>query len=239
MRLKNTSLKGIVIFVGFITFNLFTPFNLFMGQQYKIASANQKDTDVHKAVTLAIYGDSLSAGYGLPDGEGFADKLGDWLAARGHTVQILNASLSGDTTAGGLARLDWSLPSSSTPDALLLELGANDAMRGLPPEEIQRNLDILVSRLKARGIAILMAGMRAPRNWGDAYENDFNAIYKALAQKHSVALYPFFLEGVAAQPELNQNDGIHPNSNGVQYIVERIGPKVVELLKAASSQTVP
>ncbi len=177
---------------------------------------------------IVALGDSLFAGYGLPEGQSFPARLQAELAAKGIDVAIANAGVSGDTTAGGLARLDWSVPEGT--DAVLVELGANDALRGLPPEQTEANLDAIVSRLKERGIAVLIAGMRAPPNMGQAYADAFDPIFARIARRHGAALYPFYLDGVAADPALNQPDGMHPNARGVDVIVARFLPAMQEFL---------
>jgi acyl-CoA thioesterase-1 len=179
---------------------------------------------------LMAYGDSLTHGYGLPDGETFPEQLESALRAEGLDVEVINAGNSGETTAGGLARLDWAL--ADAPDAVLLELGANDGLRGLDPEATFDNLDAILQRLDEEDLPVLLAGMLAPPNLGREYTEAFNAVYPKLAEKHDVPLYPFFLDGVAMVPELNQPDGIHPNAKGVAEIVERITPHVVRLLEA-------
>ncbi len=177
---------------------------------------------------IAVLGDSLTAGYGLPVGDAFPSRLEAALRAEGIAVEVLSAGVSGDTTAGGRARLDWVL--ADRPDAVIVELGANDGLRGIDPEATFANLDAIVARLKAERVAVLLAGMRAPPNLGREYGAAFNDIYPRLAAKHDVALYPFFLDGVAARSELNQTDGMHPNARGVAVIVERIAPYVKRLL---------
>lgn len=174
------------------------------------------------APAIVALGDSLFAGYGLPEGQSFPARLQQALAEKGVEVAIANAGVSGDTSAGGLARLDWSVPEGT--DAVLVELGANDALRGLPPAQTEANLDAIVSRLKDRGIAVLVAGMRAPPNMGGDYADAFDPVFARVASRHDAALYPFFLEGVAAVPELNQPDGMHPNAEGVDAIVARFLP---------------
>lgn len=180
-----------------------------------------------ETVILAL-GDSLTAGYGLPQADGFTAQLQARLQAAGHDVTIKNAGVSGDTSAGGLARLDWVM--GGQVDAAIVQLGANDAMRGLDPEGTKANLDAILEKLKAKGIPILLAGMKAPPNYGGDYGKIFNDIYPALATKHDVALYPFFLEGVVAQRDLNQADGIHPTAQGVKIIVDKITPFVADLI---------
>jgi len=181
-------------------------------------------------VRVMAFGDSLTHGYGLPAGETFPDQLEAALRAEGLDVTVLNAGNSGDTTAGGLARLDWAL--ADDPDAVILELGANDGLRGLDPEATYDNLDAILARLTGEGLPVLLAGMLAPPNLGREYGEAFNAVYPRLAKQHDVPLYPFFLDGVAAKPALNQADGIHPNAAGVAEIVARIKPHVVRLLEA-------
>jgi len=178
---------------------------------------------------ILVLGDSLSAGYGLPAGEAFPVKLGIKLRAAGHDVKMLNGGVSGDTSAGGRARLNWAL--ADKPRFAIIELGANDGLRGLDSEAMRENLDDIIVRLKAAEIGVLLTGMRAPPNIGPDYGRAFNRVFPDLAQKHDVLLYPFFLDGVAAISSLNQRDGIHPNPRGVAVIVDRIMPFVVRLLK--------
>jgi acyl-CoA thioesterase I len=179
-------------------------------------------------VRVLAFGDSLTAGYGLPKTDSFPAKLEKSLRAQGVNATVINAGVSGDTTAGGRARLDWAL--ESKPDLTIIELGANDALRGLPPAATWHNLDYILSRLKERDVEVLLTGMVAPPNYGDNFAQVFDAIYPRLATKHSVSLYPFFLDGVAADPTLNQSDGIHPTAVGVDRIVERILPYVLKLI---------
>lgn len=183
-------------------------------------------------VRLMAFGDSLTHGYGLGPGETFPEQLEAALRADGFDVTVLNAGNSGDTTAGGLARLDWAL--ADDPDAMILELGANDGLRGLDPEATYANLDAMLAKLKDAGLPVLLTGMLAPPNLGREYGEAFNTVYPRLAEKHDVPLYPFFLDGVAAERALNQGDGIHPNAAGVAEIVARIKPHVVRLLESES-----
>jgi len=185
---------------------------------------------------LVAFGDSLTAGLGLPADQAFPARLQAALKAKGHDVLIENAGVSGDTTSAGLARLDWSVPQGT--DGVILELGANDALRGINPTITEKALDSMLGRLKGRNIPVLLAGMLAPPNLGPAYGAQFNAIYGHLAEKYQVPLYPFFLDGVAGQPGLNQPDGLHPTSAGVDVIVEKMLPAVeafVEKIKAAKA----
>lgn len=179
-------------------------------------------------VRLVVLGDSLSAGYGLPQGQSFPDMLQVALRARGHKVTIINSGVSGDTTAGGRTRLAWAL--GDKPHAAIVELGANDGLRALDPQKTRENLDDIITRLKAAKVRVLLTGMLAPPNLGREYGAEFNAIYPSLAKKHGVAFYPFFLDGVVADPALNQPDGIHPNLAGVKVIVSRIIGSVEKLI---------
>jgi len=178
-------------------------------------------------VKLVVLGDSLAAGYGLDEADAFPNQLQRELIARGHRVEIANGGVSGDTSTGALTRLDWAIPEDT--DLVIVELGANDALRGVDPTQTFDALRKIIKTLQGRSIKVLLAGMRAPPNMGADYEAEFNAIYSALARELDVPLYPFFLDGVAANPELNQADGIHPNATGVAEIVDRIRP-VVEAL---------
>ncbi len=183
--------------------------------------------------TIVALGDSLTAGYGLPPEDAFTTRLEQRLQANGLNVDVVNAGVSGDTSKGGLARIDWSVPDGT--GLVIVELGANDALRGISPEETAKNLDAIIARLKQRGIAVLLTGMLAPPNMGQDYEAAFNAIYPELEKRHKVPLYPFFLDGVAADPQLNQADGIHPNAAGTAVIVERLSPVIDKLVRASAS----
>jgi len=180
--------------------------------------------------TIVGFGDSLMAGFSLGPGEGFTDKLQAALRAKGHDVTVANAGVSGDTSSGGLARLDWSVPDGTK--LVILELGANDMLRGVSPSITERNLDNMLAKLKQRKIAVLLAGMRAAPNLGADYQTAFDAIYPTLAAKHDVPLYPFFLDGVAGQSGLRLEDGLHPNPKGVDVMVERILPFVEKAIAA-------
>ncbi len=188
----------------------------------------QAQTVFAGTLTVLVIGDSLSAGYGLGPSEAFPARLEAALRSKGHDVQIINAGVSGDTAGAGLARLDWALDDSV--DAVIVELGANDALRGLPAAQAQQALDRILVKLGERKLPVLLAGMQAPRNLGTEYAASFDPIYARLAGKHGVLLYPFFLEGVAVDPALNQADGLHPNGKGVDVIVARILPHVEKLL---------
>ena len=181
-----------------------------------------------KPVRIVVLGDSLTAGLGLPAQSTFPVKLQSSLKNKGIDVEISNAGVSGDTSSGGRDRLDWSVPDGT--DAVILELGANDALRGIDPKLTRDALEDILKRLKARNIAVLLCGMLAPPNYGADYAARFNAIYPGLAKQYGVPLYPFFLDGVAAEATLNQADGMHPTAQGVDVIVSRILPSVEALL---------
>lgn len=182
-----------------------------------------------RTIRLVVLGDSLTAGLGLPPGKAFPDRLQAALRARGLDVDVLNAGVSGDTAADGLGRYDWAVPANA--DALIVELGANDMLRGLEPEATKKALSAILDKARAARLPTLIAGMRAAPNLGAEYDRAFDAIYPALAKDHDVALYPFFLDGVAGDPKLNQADGMHPTAEGVDAIVERIAPSVERILK--------
>ncbi|MGE0698713.1 MAG: arylesterase [Hyphomicrobiaceae bacterium] len=180
------------------------------------------------AVRIVALGDSLTAGYGLAPGEALPTVIERLLKAGGQNVEIANAGVSGDTTSGGLARLDWAVPDGT--DAVILALGANDMLTGQPVARARANLEAIVKRLQARGIVVLLAGMRASRSLGDEYANAFDRIYPELAEAHGLLLYPFLLAGVALDPALNQPDGIHPTAEGVRRIAEKMLPSVEQLI---------
>jgi len=184
-----------------------------------------------EAFKLLVFGDSLTHGYGLAAPDSFPAQLEARLTADGWPVTVVNAGNSGDTTAAGLARVDWSL--AGRPDGVIVELGANDALRGIDPARTRANLEEILKRIGQQGLPLLLAGMRAPRNLGRDYAEAFDRIFPDLAEQLKVAFYPFFLEGVALRPDLNQADGIHPNREGVAEIVTRIAPYVERLLEDA------
>jgi len=177
---------------------------------------------------IVAFGDSLTAGFGLPEDHAFPAKLQAVLRGKGYDITLINAGASGDTASGGLARLDWSVPEDT--DAVILELGANDALRGIDPKVTKDALDQILTRLEARHIPVLLAGMKSPVNMGPDYEREFDAIFPALAAKHDVIFYPFFLEGVGIGTTLSQSDHIHPNVAGVGVIVNNIMPSVEDLI---------
>jgi len=196
--------------------------------------ANGQQSVNSKPTKLVAFGDSLTAGLGLPAAASFPAKLEAALRAKGHKVDVVNAGVSGDTVADGLARLDWSIPQDA--DAVIIELGANDALRGLDPKATRAGLDEIVKRLRQRNVAVMLAGMYAPRNLGPDYSAQFDPIYPDLAKAYDLPLYPFFLDGVATDPRLNQADGLHPTAAGVDVIVARILPTVEALLTKVSAQ---
>jgi acyl-CoA thioesterase-1 len=181
-----------------------------------------------RAPVIVALGDSIVAGLGLPQDQSFPAQLEAALKARGHEVTVVNAGVSGDTAAAGLARLDWALPPDAS--AVIVELGGNDALQGIPPEGTKQALAKIIEKVQARGLPVLLAGMEAPRNMGKDYVDSFRAIYADLAAQYDVVFYPFFLDGVALNEGLMQPDAIHPNGRGVAAIVENILPKVEELL---------
>jgi acyl-CoA thioesterase-1 len=194
------------------------------------ASSAANEANMNEPVIVA-FGDSLTSGLGLAESEAFPAKLEKALRARGRKVKVVNAGVSGDTAAAGLARVDWSIPDDAS--AVIVELGANDALEGLPPSATKASLEEILTRIQAKGLPILLAGMEAPRNMGKEYADAFGAIYPDLAKRHGILLYPFFLDGVALDETLTFSDGMHPNARGVERIVEGILPKVEELLSEA------
>jgi acyl-CoA thioesterase-1 len=187
-----------------------------------------------KPIKMVVLGDSLSAGLGLSASSAFPARLQKSLAANGIAVEMINAGVSGDTSSGGRDRLDWSVPEGT--EAVIVELGANDALRGTDPKVTRAALTDILTRLKSRRIAVLLCGMLAPPNYGSDYSARFNAIYPDLAKSFGVPLYPFFLEGVAADARLNQADGLHPTAEGVDIIVKNILPTVEAFLGTISGQ---
>jgi acyl-CoA thioesterase-1 len=185
-------------------------------------------------IRLVALGDSLSAGYNLPQEAAFPVALERALKAKGYKVEIVNAGVSGDTSSGGLDRLDWSVPDGT--DGVILELGANDMLRGLDPAGTRKNVEAIVERLKSRNIPVMLAGMYASRNLGPEYVQKFDSIYPDIAKKHDLVLYPFFLDGVAGDRSLNLPDGMHPTAKGVEIIVERILPSVESFLARLSQR---
>lgn len=229
MKLQGASWRGwfrSVVAAVFVADVLFA--NAGVAMLVPVGPAMAADTP-SRPVKIVAFGDSLTAGYLLPAQEAFPVQLQAALKAKGHLVEIENAGVSGDTTSAGLERLAWSVPDGT--DAVILELGANDALRGISPAIARKNLDQILANLKSRDIDVLIAGMAAPENWGRDYADDFNVIYTDLSKTYGALLYPFFLDGVALKPELNLSDGLHPTGKGVAVIVERILPLVEQLLE--------
>jgi acyl-CoA thioesterase-1 len=208
--------------------------NVFVGLIYAGGTASEALAEAAKPIRIVAFGDSLSSGYGLRPSQSFPAQLQKELKARGHDVVVANAGVAGDTTAGGLKRLAWAVPDDT--DAVIVELGANDALRGIDPKETRSNLEKVIAALKKRRIPILLAGMLSPANWGGNYAQDFDAIFPDLAAEHGLLFYPFFLEGVVLDAKLNQDDGMHPTGKGVAEIVKRIVPSVEELIARALSR---
>ena len=188
-------------------------------------------------VTLIAFGDSLTAGYGLKSDEAFPAQLQMALRKRGHKVDIINAGVSGDTTADGLARIDWALAAPA--DGIIIELGANDALRGIDPKETRANLDKILDKTKSKDLPTLLAGMKAPGNWGSDYQKSFDAIFPDLARQHGALLYPFFLDGAVLDPKLLLSDGLHPTAAGIGEVVKRILPDVERLLDRIGTRKPP
>lgn len=186
-----------------------------------------------EALKIVGFGDSLMAGYQLPSADAFPTRLQTELTADGVEVEIANAGVSGDTSTSGLSRLNWSVPDGT--HGVILELGANDALRGISPTATRENMEAMISSLLEREISVLLVGMLAPPNMGEDYGQAFNSIYPDLAKKYDIPLYPFFLDGVAADPKLNLSDGIHPNPDGITIMVEKMKPIVVDWLAGLST----
>ncbi|TCT41758.1 arylesterase [Martelella mediterranea] len=178
---------------------------------------------------IVVLGDSLVAGYQLGSGEDYPTRLQAALEAKGYQISVINAGVSGDTTSGGLARVDWSVPDGA--DGVILELGANDALRGIAPQKVEDNLAAIISRLQERDIPVMLMGMMAPPNMGEDYAAEFNPVYDDLASRYSLPLYPFFLNGVTTHPDLQLSDGMHPNADGVEVMVENTLPAVEAFIK--------
>lgn len=181
-------------------------------------------------IHILAFGDSLTAGYNLPPSKSFAAQLEQRVRSQGRKVRVTNAGLSGDTSSGGRTRLAWSL--QDKPDLIILELGANDGLRGLDPNSMRENLEAMIQECLETGARVILAGMRAPVNWGAAYRNEFETVFPELAEKYGLPLYPFFLEGVITNPTLLLEDGLHPNANGVERIVDGILPLVLDEVDA-------
>lgn len=206
--------------------NVLTMAILLLSATFSVAS--------EKPIRILAFGDSLTSGYGVRPKDAFPNQLQKALKARGHDITVTNGGVAGDTTAAGLARFDWTV--GNDVDAVILELGANDALRGIEPKVTRDNLQKILAKLHARKLPVLLVGMRSPANWGDTYADDFDAIFPALAKEHGLIFYPFFLEGVVLDSKLNQQDGMHPNAKGVAEIVRQIMPSVEELIGKVQAQ---
>jgi len=206
--------------------NVLTMAILLLSATFSVAS--------EKPIRILAFGDSLTSGYGVRPKDAFPNQLQKALKARGHDITVTNGGVAGDTTAAGLARFDWTV--GNDVDAVILELGANDALRGMEPKVTRDNLQKILAKLHARKLPVLLVGMRSPANWGDTYADDFDAIFPALAKEHGLIFYPFFLEGVVLDSKLNQQDGMHPNAKGVAEIVRQIMPSVEELIGKVQAQ---
>ncbi len=191
----------------------------------------------NEPIVIVAFGDSLTAGYLLPPDKSFPAQLGKALKQRGHNIRVENAGVSGETAADGLQRVEWTL--SGKADAVILQLGANDALRGFDPKVTERSLDQILEKLQARGLDVLIAGIEAPRNMGRDYADAFRAMYPRLQAKYGALLYPFFLEGIALKPELNLPDGIHPKPEGVAIVVQNILPQVETLIARVKARKTP
>lgn len=187
-----------------------------------------------ETISLVGFGDSLMAGYQLPAGDAFPTRLEKALKEKGYDVSIANAGVSGDTSSGGLARINWSVPDGTK--GVILELGANDALRGIPPEQTEKNLREMIERLQARKIAVLLVGILAPPNMGGDYAARFNPIYSTLAGDYGVPLYGFFLDGVVTEASLKLEDGMHPNADGIGVMVDRFMPVAEQFIKNLAGQ---
>jgi len=205
-----------------------------LGGNWVLSEARAGQSQTSSPLRILALGDSLTQGFGVPPGMDFPTRLERALKARNLNVAVINAGVSGDTSAGGLARLDWSLgDNANRPDAAIVELGANDGLRGLSPAAMERNLDGILTKLKSRNIPVLFTGMKGPRNFGAQYASEYDAVFPRLANKYEALFYPFFLEGVVLDPALVQPDGLHPNPKGVDAIVARITPLAVQLVQQA------
>ena len=228
MRFKLSIPAWLPIFAMMASFMAASPIIAASAQEDPTGLEDALPTEQLSQVKIVGFGDSLMAGYLLPANAAFPQQLEKALNDKGVEVSIENAGVSGDTTTGGLSRIDWSVPDST--DLVILELGANDALRGIEPDITEKNLDEMLARLKQRGISVILAGMMAPPNMGKDYAAKFNPIYPKLAQKYGVPLYPFFLDGVATKKDLQLEDGMHPNEKGVETMVSNFMPTIEKSL---------
>ena len=214
--------------------NVLAGFLLLASAAFPGATFTSAMAETAKPIRIIAFGDSLSAGYGVRPSQSFPAQLQKELKARGHNVIVANAGVSGDTSAAGLARLAWAIGDDA--DAVIVEFGANDALRGISPQVTRENMQKILAKLNERRLPVLLTGMRSPTNWGDNYTEEFDAIFPDLAKEHGLIFYPFFLDGVIFDAKLNQQDGIHPNAKGVAAIVKAILPQVEELIAKAEAQ---
>ncbi|MBQ0709160.1 MULTISPECIES: arylesterase [unclassified Ochrobactrum] len=229
MRFKLSIPAWLPIFAMMASFMAASPIVAAQAQEEPTGLEDALPTEQLSQVKIVGFGDSLMAGYLLPSNAAFPQQLEKALNDKGIEVSIENAGVSGDTTTGGLSRIDWSVPDGT--DLVILELGANDALRGIEPDITEKNLDEMLARLKQRGISVILAGMMAPPNMGKDYAAKFNLIYPKLAQKYGVPLYPFFLDGVATKKEFLLEDGMHPNEKGVKTMVTNFMPTIEKSLQ--------
>lgn len=229
MRFKLSIPAWLPVFAMLTSFMAASPIVAAQAQEEPTGLEDALPTEELSQVKIVGFGDSLMAGYLLPSNAAFPQQLEKALNDKGIEVSIENAGVSGDTTTGGLSRIDWSVPDGT--DLVILELGANDALRGIEPDITEKNLDEMLARLKQRGISVILAGMMAPPNMGKDYAAKFNPIYPKLAQKHGVPLYPFFLDGVATRKEFLLKDGMHPNEKGVETMVTNFMPTIEKSLQ--------
>jgi acyl-CoA thioesterase-1 len=227
--------RGFAVVQSFAAIFALIALSLMVAAPMAFAQTANPPAPAGRTLKLVAFGDSLSAGYNLPGSAAFPAVLEKALREKGFPVEIVNAGVSGDTTQGGLERLDWSVPDGT--DGVILELGANDALRGIDPAQTRQSLEAMVMRLKERGIPVMLAGMYAPRNLGADYAKRFDAIYPALAEKHGLVLYPFFLEGIAGDRALNQADGLHPTADGVKVVVRNILPTVERFIASLPARS--
>ena len=227
-----SSPRFIGIFKGFLESSLAMPFWIRIIVLLGLIAMGNTLSHAAPITTIMVIGDSLTAGYGLAKADGFTRQLEVAMQREAPAIKIINAGVSGDTSRGGKARLDWLL--SDKPDMVILQLGANDGLRGLPPQQTRFNIDAMLTQLKEQQIPVLLAGMLAPPNLGKVYGLEFNRLYHELAEKHGVVLFPFFLQDVAAEISLNQADGIHPNKEGVAIIVKNILPYIMAVIEQHS-----
>ena len=237
MRFKLSIPAWLPIFAMMASFKAASPITTAQAQEDPTGLEDALPTEQLSQVRIVGFGDSLMAGYLLPANAAFPQQLEKALNDKGVEVSIENAGVSGDTTTGGLSRIDWSVPDGT--DLVILELGANDALRGIEPDITEKNLDEMLARLKQRGISVILAGMMAPPNMGKDYAAKFNPIYPKLAQKYGVPLYPFFLDGVATKKDFLLEDGMHPNEKGVETMVSNFMPTIEKSLTDMQNKGTP